>query len=85
MIFRRSDRLFAKQLRDTAVLDRHLADPHHRKNVLAFLARLELDGLEPTPENLTDLAMASGAGADGAQLLVALAWRLEQLEAAADG
>lgn len=72
--FRRS---FRSLIRDTAVLDEQLSNPTTRASVVAFMTQLEAEGLAATPENLVDLAIANGIDRDGAQLLCALAARLE--------
>lgn len=77
MFWLRKPPAFDALLRDTAVLDEQLAKPNIRQSVLAFLVHLELNGIDETPENLIDAAMANGCDRDGAMLLVALAWRLE--------
>ncbi|MFC5504883.1 hypothetical protein [Bosea massiliensis] len=68
---------FDSLIRDTAVLDQQLANPTTRASVDMFVTQLEAEGLEVSPENLTDLAVANGIDRDGAQLLCALAARLQ--------
>jgi hypothetical protein len=64
-------------IRDTAILDQLLADPQVLASVETFNTMVFLEGGEPGPDALIDLAVAQGLDRDAALLLVALAARLE--------
>lgn len=64
-------------LTDAAALDVLLENDETRASVLTFIIRAELENLDSSPEALVDLAIREGLDGDTAQLLCALAGRLE--------
>jgi len=64
-------------LTDAAALDVLLENDETRASVLTFIIRSELECLDSSPEALIELAIREGLDRETAQLLCALAGRLE--------